>query len=88
VDTTRFEFNVSIPRDASGAVMIRKIAEQAARYVGADARADGFGAAVEEAVRAQVNGTTAGAGALPIVVRRSDGPVEVVVGSRTIALDV
>jgi hypothetical protein len=85
VNTTRFEFNVSVPRNASGALMIRKLAEQAARYVGAEASAEGFGAAVEEAVRAQVNGAV-GSGALPIVVRRSDGPVEVVVGSRTIVL--
>ena len=87
MNTTRFEFNVSVPRDAGGAVMIRKLAEQAARYVGAGASAEGFGAEVEEAVRAQVNGA-GGGGTLPIVVRRSDGPVEVVVGSRTIVLSV
>jgi hypothetical protein len=87
VDATRFEFNVMVPRDESGALVLRKLAEQAARYVGAEANADGFGAAVEEAARAQVNGS-AGAGAIPCVVRRSDGPVEVLVGSRTIALKV
>ena len=87
MDTTRFEFNVSVPRNAGGAVIMRKLAEQAARYVGAEANAEGFGAAVEEAVRAQMNGAGTG-GALPIVVRRSDGPVEVVVGSRTIALSI
>ena len=87
MDTTRFEFNVSVPRNAGGAVIMRKLAEQAARYVGAEGSAAGFGAAVEEAVRAQVNGAGA-VGALPIVVRRSDGPVEVVVGSRTITLSV
>jgi hypothetical protein len=87
VDTTRFEFNVMVPRDESGAIVIRKLAEQAARYVGADADAGSFGAAVEEAARAQVNGT-AGAGGIPCVVRRSDGPIEVLVGTRTIALQV
>ena len=87
MDANRFEFTVSIPRDASGVATLRKLAEQAARYVGADANAEGFGAAVEEAVRAQVNGT-AGAGAIPCVVRRAEGPVEVLVGTRTIALDV
>ena len=87
MDTTRFEFNVSVPRDASGAVIMRKLAEQAARYVGCNAKAEDFGAAVEEAVRAQVNGA-AGDGSLPIVVRRLDGPVEILVGTRTIALDI
>jgi hypothetical protein len=85
VDANRFEFIVSIPRDAIGLATIRKLAEQAARYVGADANAEGFGAAVEEAARAQVNGA---AGAIPCVVRRAEGPVEVLVGTRTIALDV
>jgi len=76
-----------VPRDESGAIVLRKLAEQAARYVGADADAGTFGAAVEEAARAQVNGT-AGAGGIPCVVRRSDGPIEVLVGTRTIALQV
>jgi hypothetical protein len=87
VDSTRFEFNVMVPRDESGAIVLRKLAEQAARYVGADADAGSFGAAVEEAARAQLNGT-AGAGGIPCVVRRSDGPIEVQVGTRTIALQV
>ena len=87
MDATRFEFNVMVPRDESGAIVLRKLAEQAARYVGADADARTFGAAVEEAARAQVNGT-AGAGGIPCVVRRSDGPVEVLVGTHTIALHV
>ena len=80
-----------VPRDESGAVVLRKLAEQAARYVGADADAGSFGAAVEEAARAQVNGTVggpAGAGSIPCIVRRSDGPIEVQVGTRTIALHV
>jgi hypothetical protein len=87
VNATRFEFTVMVPRDESGAIVIRKLAEQAARYVGADANAGSFGAAVEEAARAQVNGN-AGAGGIPCVVRRSDGPIEVLVGTRTIALQV
>ena len=87
MDNTRFEFNVSVPRDASGAVMMRKLAEQAARYAGcAPAGAEGFGAAVEQAVHAHVNG--AGAGSVPIVVRRTAGPVEVVVGPNTVTIDV
>jgi hypothetical protein len=86
VDAARFEFNVSVPRNAGGATIAGKLAVQAARYAGcADAGAKGFGVAVEEAVRAQVNGSAAGAVAL--VVRRSDGPVEVLIGTRTVALD-
>lgn len=87
MDQTRFSFNVSVPCNAGGALMIRKLAEQAARYVGAEARAERFGLSVEQAVHAQINGD-ADSGSIPITVRRSDGPVEVLVGPRTIALDV
>ena len=86
MNATRFSFNVSVPCDAGGALMMRKLAEQAARYVGADASAERFGLSVEQAVHAQINGDAAGS--IPITVRRSDGPVEVLVGARTIALDV
>lgn len=87
MDTARFEFNVSVPLDAGGATIAGKLAVQAARYAGCpESGAAGFGVAVEEAVRAQVNGSAGGA--VAIVVRRSDGPVEVLIGSRLVAVDV
>ena len=87
MDATNFQFNVSVPLNAGGATIAGKLAVQAARYAGcAEAGAAGFGIAVEEAVRSQVNGSAGGA--VAIVVRRSDGPVEVLIGTRTVALDV
>jgi hypothetical protein len=86
VDAARFQFNVSVPLNAGGATIAGKLAVQAARYAGChEAGAAGFGVAVEEAVRAQVNGSAGGA--VAIVVRRSEGPVEVLIGARTVALD-
>ena len=87
MDAHSFEFQLSVPRDADVATLVRKVAVQAARYAGcADQNAEAFGGQVEEAVRAHVNGAPA-PGAIPVVVRRSTGPLEVLVGSRTVALD-
>jgi hypothetical protein len=87
VDAAKFQFNVSVPLNNGGATIAGKLAVQAARYAGCpEAGAAGFGVAVEEAVRAQVNGSAGGA--VAIVVRRDDGPVEVLIGTRTVALDI
>jgi hypothetical protein len=87
VDATQFEFQLSVPRDAEIAAVIRMLAEQAARYAGCDeAGAVAFGQEVAEAVRAHLNGQT-GTGSIPVVVRRSTGPLEVQVDTRTVALD-
>jgi hypothetical protein len=87
VDATRFEFQLSVPRDAEVAVVIRMMAEQAAKYAGCDdSRAEAFGSRVEEAVRAHLNGVH-GHNAIAVVVRRSTGPLEVQVDSRTVALE-
>jgi hypothetical protein len=89
VDATRFEFQVSVPRDAEIAAVIRMLAEQAARYVGCnEPNAAAFGERVAEAVRAHLNGSAAHtASSIAVVVRRSTGPLEVQVAARTIALD-
>jgi hypothetical protein len=87
VDATSFEFQLSVPRDAEVAVVIRMMAEQAAKYAGCnDSRAEAFGSTVEEAVRAHLNGVQ-GHSAIAVVVRRSTGPLEVQVDSRTVALE-
>jgi hypothetical protein len=89
VDATTFEFQVSVPRDAQVAAVIRMLAEQAARYAGcSEPHAAAFGERVEEAVRAQLNGSIAHTShSIPVVVRRSTGPLEVQVATRTIALE-
>jgi hypothetical protein len=87
VDANSFEFKLSVPRDAEVAAVVRMMAEQAARYCGCPGpTAQVFGGKVEEAVRAHLNGASA-AGSIAVVVRRSTGPLEVLVETRTIALD-
>jgi hypothetical protein len=87
VDATTFEFQISVPRDAQVAAIVRMLAEQAARYAGCnESGTAAFGEKVAEAVRAQLNGSS-GHGTIPVVVRRSTGPLEVQVDTRTVALD-
>ena len=80
MNATDFELNVSLPADSRFAAAMRDLAAHAARYGGCgDADADRFGAAVETVVRACVD--RAGSGAvLPVIIRRSAGPVEFLVG--------
>jgi hypothetical protein len=64
------------------------MAEQAARYAGCPGpRAAAFGGKVEEAVRAHLNGASSSTGSIAVVVRRSTGPLEVLVETRTIVLE-
>jgi hypothetical protein len=87
VDATTFEFQLSVPRDAAVAAIVRMMAEQAARYAGCgEPDAAAFGEKVAEAVRAHLNGSP-GHHAIPVVVRRSTGPLEVQVDTRTVALE-
>jgi len=87
VDATTFEFQLSVPRDAAAAAIVRMLAEQAARYAGCDEPiAAAFGQQVADAVRTQLNGSTSYA-AIPVVVRRSTGPLEVQVATLTVALE-
>ena len=89
MDATTFEFQVSVPRDAEVAAVIRMLAEQAARYAGCnEPGAAAFGARVAEAVVAHLNGSIGHtSGSIAVVVRRSTGPLEVQVATRTVALD-
>jgi len=88
VDATSFEFRLSVPRDARVAAIVRKLAVQAARYVGcSDPDAETFGGQVGEAVRARLHAAHPH-GSLSVVVRRSDtGPLEVLVDGEPVALD-
>jgi hypothetical protein len=89
VDATTFEFQVSVPRNAEVAAVIRMLAEQAARYAGCnEPSAAAFGERVAEAVGAHLNGSIVHASSsIAVVVRRSTGPLEVQVATRTVALD-
>lgn len=77
MDATSFELNVSVPRDARFAPTLRELAVHAARYSGCrGADATVFGAVVETVVRACLDGA---AGAVPVILRRGDGPLEVLI---------
>jgi methyl coenzyme M reductase alpha subunit len=89
VDATTFYFQLLVPRNAEVAALVRMLAEQAARYAGCnEPGAAAFGEQVAEAVRAQLNGSLdPTTNSIPVVVRRSTGPLEVQVDTRTIALE-
>lgn len=79
-----FVLHVSIPRDPRFAETVRELAVHAARYAGcSEARANAFGREVEEATRGHIeNG--GGEALVPLVFRRTTGPVEVLVNGRTL----
>lgn len=89
MDASTFEFQVSVPRNAEVAAVVRMLAEQAARYAGCnEPRAAAFGERVAEVVGAHVNGSVAHtSNSIAVVVRRSTGPLEVQVATRTVALE-
>lgn len=89
MDATTFEFQVSVPCNAEVAAVVGMLAEQAARYAGcSEPSAAAFGEQVAEVVRAHVNGSVAHASSsIAVVVRRSTGPLEVQVATRTVALE-
>jgi hypothetical protein len=82
----RFELNVSLPSDVRFAETARELAVHAAKHAGySDARARAIGERVEQIIHAclkEGTGTT-----LPLVVRRTTGPVEILVDGRTLSLD-
>jgi hypothetical protein len=79
-----FELNVSIPPDPRFAETIRELAVHAAKYAGcSEARAHAFGREVEEATRGHIENGRGDAG-VPLVFRRTAGPVEVLINGRTL----
>ena len=83
----RFELNVSLPTDARFAETARELAVHAARHAGCpEAKAHAFGDQVAGAIRAYLE-TGDAVGTIPLVLRRTTGPVEVVVNGRTLTLD-
>ena len=81
-----YELTVSIPRDARFADTVRELAVHAAKHAGcSDVRAQAFGREVEEATRGYITHGSGDAG-LPLVFRRTAGPVEVLVNGRTLSV--
>ena len=85
MDATSFELAVSMPRQASYADAVRRLAVQAAQYAGCAAGdADPFGATVEQAFTKCLDG--AAASDVPLMFRRDSGPLEVVVEGQVLTL--
>ena len=90
MDATRFEITVSI---ADGRFMsaVRALIDTAAQSAGCpSASAAQFASRVEAAIEASLRdgGVDPAAGLLPVIVRRGDGPVEVLVNGHLFSLDV
>jgi hypothetical protein len=83
----RFELTVSLPADARYAATARELVIHAAAHSGCtEARAQALADELASVVRERLAAATDGA-LLPIVVRLTAGPVEVLVDGRTFSLD-
>ncbi len=81
-----FELNVSLPTDARFTATARELAVHAAKHAGCtDDRARAFGEEVEGVIRGYLDDGHTGA-TLPLVLRRTSGPVEALVNGRTITI--
>ena len=84
---TRFELAVSLPADVRFAQTARELVVFAAKQSGcSDARATAWAQEVEEIVRRRFAAPADGE-LVPVVVRLTTGPVQVVVDGRTFSLD-
>jgi len=84
MDQRSFEFTASFPVNPQFAGTVAALAEHAATYAGCSAAAAReFAEIVEQAVRQCVLRQSA-AHSLPVVLKREDGPLEVVVGTHRI----
>lgn len=83
-----FQLDVSVPRDERFVPTVRDLAVQGARFAGCSAEvADAFGRTVEAALGTCLRNSTADT-PIAVVVRRNQGPLEVLVDEQTITLDV
>ena len=86
MDTSRFVFSLSLPRDAKYVPTVRRLAVQAARYAScADADAESFGGSVENVLRSCLQEPSDGV--ISVVVRRDAGPVEVRVNGHAVTVE-
>jgi hypothetical protein len=87
----RFELKVSLPYDSRFVETLRLLAVHAARYAGSsEPNAEAFGRSVEEAAQDALRKYPEGEprdSDLDVVVRRDEGPVEVVIGRRTLTIN-
>jgi len=89
VTAESFEINVTLPPDLRFVATAAAIAVHAAQFAGCPpAAAQAFGRDVEEAVRGCIERLHAAPAAIPLIVRRDAGPVEVIVDGRTLRIDV
>jgi hypothetical protein len=80
---TTFDLNVSLPHDDRLVELVRELAVQAAQCAGCgEAEARAFGRTVETMTREYLE-TSDPQTPLPVVVRRTTGPVEVLVDGRS-----
>ena len=87
MDPGRFELKLSLPRDLRFTETVRELAVHAAKYTGcSEAKAVAFGDRVETLVR---GGVAAGRtdGSMPVVLRWTGGPIEVLIDGRPVPLD-
>jgi hypothetical protein len=86
MDCTSFDLTMSVPRDERFAPIVHDLAVHAANYAGC-AAADGelFARTVGEAFVASV---AAGGGDVPVLFRRTGGPLEVMLDGRLLTLAV
>ena len=82
----RFELTITFPPDARFTDTARQLAVHAAKHAGLpDAQADAFGDQVAGAVGRSLAG--AREDSVPVIMRRSSGPVEVLVNGRILTPD-
>jgi hypothetical protein len=81
-----FELNISLPTDARFTETARELAVHAAKHAGcAEEPARAFGEEVAGIIRGYLEDGHAGA-TLPLVLRRTSGPVEALINGRTITI--
>jgi hypothetical protein len=85
---TTFELTLSLPHDPRFAATIGALAVHAAQHVGcAQAKAEAFGRAAEDLLRACLADSAPGDD-VPVIVRRLAGPLELLIDERIITLDI
>lgn len=85
--TPQFEFVLSLPHDERFAAAVRDLAAHAATHYGcATARAQAFGQQAEHLFRSCLEENLTRS-EVPVVLRSTTGPLELLIDERTISLD-
>ena len=84
----QFDLTLSLPPDERFAATIRALAIHAAEHAGClRAQAEAFGRAAEELLKAYLEESTPHR-EIAVVVRRADGPLELIIDQHRITLDI